>query len=299
MLAAAGWWLLPHVQRFLVAHGRLEPNYRGAAIPRGMGIVLWLLIGVQEALAQILLLLLRSADATQFVDLSTKDSWAYIAARQIEVDVRLFAFAATVVFVAGWTDDLIGDKSVKGLKGHFRYCRDAGTLSMGAVKALLISAACFGAQIAANAQIPIWEMGINGLLLLLLTNALNLLDVRPGRALKAFIAGAGCLLLIGGPASAAGAGAGAPYMYALLPVLAGALLLYRQDAGARGMLGDAGSNMLGFTLGYGVVMAAPIPVKLLVVALLLYMHVQAEISSISALIERNRFLNWLDRLGRT
>jgi len=291
MLLAVGKWLRPHVQRFLVAHGRLEPNYVGAAIPRGMGIVLWLLIGVQEALWQSWLLLLSAMDGTSLgvqLKLSTKDSSVYMVAQPIEADVRLFAFAATVVFVAGWTDDLIGDKTIKGLKGHFRYCRDTGTLSMGAVKALLISGACFGAQAALNAQIPIWEMGINGLLLLLFTNALNLLDVRPGRALKAFIAGAGCLLLIG-----------APHLYWLLPVLAGALLLYRQDTGARGMLGDAGSNVLGFTLGYGVVMAAPLAGKLLVVALLFYLHVQAEISSLSRIIERNRFLNWLDRLGRT
>ncbi|SDO08506.1 hypothetical protein SAMN04487897_10827 [Paenibacillus sp. yr247] len=65
------------------------------------------------------------------------------------------------------------------------------------------------------------------------------------------------------------------------------------------MLGDAGANLLGFTLGYGVIMILPWEAQILIVVILSYLHKYAEVSSITQMIERNRFLNWLDRLGRT
>lgn len=70
------------------------------------------------------------------------------------------------------------------------------------------------------------------LLVGLSANALNQLDTRPGRALKAF--GAGALLLGGAPRRA----------------VAAAVLLAPYDLREMAMLGDAGSNALGAVLGF-------------------------------------------------
>jgi UDP-N-acetylmuramyl pentapeptide phosphotransferase/UDP-N-acetylglucosamine-1-phosphate transferase len=122
------------------------------------------------------------------------------------------------------------------------------------------------------------------LCLALAANAVNLLDLRPGRALKAF--SASCLVLVpevGQLGAAALFGAGC----ALLP----------EDLGERAMLGDAGSNALGFALGFWT-LELPLGVTLAVLALLAGLHVYAERGSLSALIDAVGPLRYLDRLGR-
>lgn len=287
VLWAVGRWLMPHGQRFLEAHGRMEPNYVGIPIPRGMGIVLWLLVWVQE------LLLLGMVTFLPLVQpLLQTDDW-FIVIDPLEATYRTFAFAATLIFLLGWTDDLIGTKSVKGLKGHWRYCRETGLVSMGAVKAIgTLMSGAWALMALRHGKIPIWEMGIELILWALMTNAMNLLDVRPGRSLKVFLP---CSLVVLVSMSAIEK----DLFIALVPVFVGGLLLYPHDVQGKGMLGDAGANLLGFTLGYGLLLVSPISLKILLIVVLGYMHKQAETSSLTRLIEQNRLLNWLDRLGRT
>lgn len=296
VLWASGRWLLPHVQRFLEAHGRTEPNYLGITIPRGMGILIWLLIGLQEMLLQSLLLFEPIwHDFMLWSGLYEDQINRGIELLEIiEAAFRMYAFAVTVIFLLGWTDDLIGNKSVKGLRGHWRYCRDSGAISMGAVKAVgTFTVSVWLIMTQQHGKIPIWEMGIDLLLLTLSTNALNLLDVRPGRSLKVFLfatlaIGLGCSVW-----------EVTQLLCPIVPAIIGGLLLYRNDVKARGMLGDAGANLLGFTLGYGMTMVLPLEVKICLILVLSYLHKQAETSSLTKIIEQNRFLNWLDRLGRT
>lgn len=90
-------------------------------------------------------------------------------------------------------------------------------------------------------------------------NAVNLLDLRPGRAIKgaAIAAGPGVLrrALSGGAARNAGPGAGSAGAHrAAANTLAGAglgaaLALLPEDLGESAMLGDAGANALGALLG--------------------------------------------------
>ncbi|HJV04176.1 MAG TPA: hypothetical protein VJ868_02825, partial [Actinomycetota bacterium] len=66
----------------------------------------------------------------------------------------------------------------------------------------------------------------------------------------------------------------------------------------RGMLGDAGSNPLGFLVG--VALAAVLPTGGVVAAAVgvLLLQVVAETMTISRLIESTPPLRWFDRLGR-
>jgi hypothetical protein len=114
----------------------------------------------------------------------------------------------------------------------------------------------------------------------LAANALNQLDTRPGRALKAFLAGA---LLVQGDAKA------------YVPI---AVLLAPYDLREMTMLGDAGANGLGALLGYGSVGKLTGRGQILSIAALAALTAVGETRSLGALIERTPVLAQLDAWGR-
>jgi hypothetical protein len=117
-------------------------------------------------------------------------------------------------------------------------------------------------------------------LVALAANALNQLDTRPGRALKAFLAGAA---LVRGPAKS------------YVPI---AVLLAPYDLREMTMLGDAGANALGALLGYGSVGKLTARGQILSIAALAGLTAVGEARSLGDLIERTPVLSRLDRLGR-
>jgi hypothetical protein len=114
----------------------------------------------------------------------------------------------------------------------------------------------------------------------LAANALNQLDTRPGRALKAFLAGA---TLVRGEAAAYG------------PI---AVLLAPYDLREMTMLGDAGANALGAVLGYGSVSKLTARGQILSIAALAAFTAVGETRSLGAVIERTPGLRGLDAWGR-
>jgi UDP-N-acetylmuramyl pentapeptide phosphotransferase/UDP-N-acetylglucosamine-1-phosphate transferase len=129
---------------------------------------------------------------------------------------------------------------------------------------------------------------LNGALIALAANLVNLLDLRPGRALKAFAAGA--LLLAPG----AGWSGMAPLLAVALPAAAYA----PADLRARAMMGDTGANALGAALGATAALQLGLTGKLAALALLAALQVASEFVSFSAVIERCAPLRFVDRLGR-
>jgi hypothetical protein len=117
-------------------------------------------------------------------------------------------------------------------------------------------------------------------LVALSANVLNQLDTCPGRALKAFLAGAA---LVRGPAKS----------YA--PI---AVLLAPYDLREMTMLGDAGANALGALLGFGSVGKLTARGELFAIAALAGLTAAGEARSLGELIERTPVLSRLDRLGR-
>ncbi|MBP1988993.1 hypothetical protein [Paenibacillus eucommiae] len=282
ILFAAGRWLLPVCLRFLVAHNRLESNYLKAFIPTGTGVFIWLLAAFQEMLY------------TVVARLPVPEIQGVM--QQISFHV-IYTTAITIIFIIGWTDDILGYKAVKGFRGHWRKWSEEGTVTTGLVKVFGVGAVSvwFVLQIPFFNVIPLWHFIIKTALLILITNGYNLLDVRPGRALKAYILLA-IVLFIGLK--------GLPsevlhfLLPVMLPVLIGVVLIFPGDIQGKHMLGDTGANLLGFSLGCWLIMGAPIWLELVVLLLLLILHVLAEVSSVSRLIERNRVLHWIDRWGR-
>ena len=119
----------------------------------------------------------------------------------------------------------------------------------------------------------------SALLVALAANALNQLDTRPGRALKAF----GLASIVVRPSRRA---------------LATAVLLAPYDLREMTMLGDSGSNALGAVLGFSSVERFSRRQRWSAIAALAGLTLLGERRSLGALIERTPVVRELDLLGR-
>jgi UDP-GlcNAc:undecaprenyl-phosphate GlcNAc-1-phosphate transferase len=174
----------------------------------------------------------------------------------------------------------------RGWRGHGAAVLH-GELSTGALKAV----GSLGLALLASSYLEIstsrWALDVG--VLVLATNAFNLLDLRPGRATKAFVLlGAGLTI---------GAGE-ARTLWSLGLFMAPALVAGAYDLRERAMLGDAGASLLGALAGFWLVLTLSTAGKLIALALLAIMTVYGELRSISAFIERTPGLRQLDSLGR-
>ena len=190
------------------------------------------------------------------------------------------AVAAAGAGAVGVYDDLVGhrpdQRSSKGLRGHAR-ALVRGQVTSGAVKVVGIGlAGLVAARLGGRRGI---DVALDGAVVAASANLLNLLDLRPGRALK--VAGVAALALDEpGPAAAAAV---------LLPA----------DLGERAMLGDGGANSLGAVLG--VAAARRLPTRrsrAQALAGLVALTAASEVVSFSRVIDAVPPLRALDRLGR-
>jgi UDP-N-acetylmuramyl pentapeptide phosphotransferase/UDP-N-acetylglucosamine-1-phosphate transferase len=125
--------------------------------------------------------------------------------------------------------------------------------------------------------------------LVLATNAFNLLDLRPGRSTKAFV-----LLGLG-----LGLGSSDTRPLWALGLFAGpALIAGVYDLRERAMLGDTGANLLGALAGLWLVLTLSGTGQLVALALLVALTLYGELRSISGFVERTPGLRQLDSWGR-
>jgi len=130
-------------------------------------------------------------------------------------------------------------------------------------------------------------VAVGGALIAGTANLVNLLDLRPGRAVKAAAIAATPLLAhpVAGPLAAGAMGAGA----SALP----------GDLGERDMLGDSGANALGALVGTAAVVAAPRPVRLALLAGVVALTLASERVSFTEVIARTPALRAIDEWGRS
>jgi UDP-GlcNAc:undecaprenyl-phosphate GlcNAc-1-phosphate transferase len=209
--------------------------------------------------------------------------------------VILFTAAALGYSLLGLFDDLVGTRKQTGLLGHGRALLQ-GHLTSGAVKAL--AGGIFGFVLAvyrlpvkglgaAPTEAGLFRSAVDGLLIAASANTLNLFDLRPGRAGKAFLAGWALMLLGGSPVSTA-----------LLPWVGSFLGYFSFDLRGEVMMGDAGSNSLGALLGLAACYALALPFRLVLLAFLILLHLLAERISFSQVIDNHWILHRLDSWGR-
>lgn len=212
---------------------------------------------------------------------------------------RSTALALGGVGLLGLADDLLeprqrraGRPVAKGLRGHLGALR-AGRLTTGAAKALGIPLlALVGTTLAPGPRRGPMVL-LDGALVAGTANLVNLLDLRPGRALKTVVPLAAVLALA--PAQDVRDASGRSLaVAALVP----AVLALPLDLREHGMLGDAGANLLGAAVGMALTRRAAVPVRLLTLGGVLALTVASERVSFSAVIDRTAVLRTLDGLGR-
>lgn len=226
--------------------------------------------------------------------------------------------------VAGYIDDVDqgahdGGKVAKGLKGHL------GALAHGQVTTGVIKIAGIGASaLAASALVgskatsvggKVADLAVNTVLIAGTANLANLLDLRPGRALKATVLVAAPLSYFScaaakTPASgASGAASATPAAPASAsPASAQRLLASGLNAAAitalvedlqeTTMLGDTGANAAGALLGTSLAANDSWKLRLGTTLGVVGLILASEKVSFSKVIAANPALNWLDQLWR-
>lgn len=226
--------------------------------------------------------------------------------------------------LAGYIDDVDqgahdGGKVAKGLKGHL------GALAHGQVTTGVIKIAGIGASaLAASALVgskatsmggKVADLALNTVLIAGAANLANLLDLRPGRALKATVLVAAPLSYFScavaktpawetsgapsatpaAPASASGASAQRLLASGLNAAAITALV---EDLQETTMLGDTGANAAGALLGTSLAANDSWKLRLGAALGVVGLILASEKVSFSKVIAANPALNWLDQLWR-
>lgn len=252
---------IPMIKNMLTDSGVVCENFKSNKIPNAMGI---LFIFVQVITLGIIEII-----------------------NPIDNKINLIYLLGFVfIGIIGLLDDLIGEKDIKGLKGHIKaFFR--GKLTTGAIKAFLGLFISF--VISSYISTDIINFIINGLVIGLFTNSINLFDLRPGRAAKTFILVSVLLIIISSKS----------YTNHIIYSIYGLLIPYIiLDLKAEVMMGDTGANVLGFTLGIYTTTNLDIITKIVILIMLILIHFLAEKVSFSKIIENNRVLKYLDNIGR-
>jgi UDP-GlcNAc:undecaprenyl-phosphate GlcNAc-1-phosphate transferase len=268
--------LAPGVLRMLADAGHIKANYRARVLPFPFG-VLSLVAALLALIPLMLLQVLASAEI-------------------FHPEVFPIAVYALGVAALGLIDDTLGERPApdwregrpapRGWRGH------GGALLRGEISTGVLKAAgSAGLALLAMSWLSLsdgrWLLA--AAVLVLATNVFNLLDLRPGRSSKAFVAlGVGLGL---------GSGEVRP-LWAIGLFVAPALVAGFFDLRERAMLGDTGANLLGALAGLWLVLTLSGTGQLVALALLGAITVYGELRSISALVERTPLLRQLDCLGR-
>lgn len=219
------------------------------------------------------------------------------------------AVAALGGGLAGYIDDVDqgahdGGKVAKGLKGHL------GALAHGQVTTGVIKIAGIGASaLAASALVgskatsvsgKAADLALNTVLIAGTANLANLLDLRPGRALKATVLVATPLSYFSAAAAKPEASASGASAQRLLAsgLNAAAITALVEDLQETTMLGDTGANAAGALLGTSLAANDSWKLRLGATLGVVGLILASEKVSFSKVIAANPALNWLDQLWR-
>ena len=217
------------------------------------------------------------------------------------------AVAALGGGVAGYIDDVDqgahdGGKVAKGLKGHL------GALAHGQVTTGVIKIAGIGASaLAASALVgskatsmggKVADLALNTVLIAGAANLANLLDLRPGRALKATVLVAAPLSYFSCAAAKTPASPASAQRLLASGLNAAAITALVEDLQETTMLGDTGANAAGALLGTSLAANDSWKLRLGTTLGVVGLILASEKVSFSKVIADNPALNWLDQLWR-
>lgn len=243
-------------------------NYRGVDVPVGAGVVLVVAAFVVTG------------------------GWAVVEVLGVDV----FApYAAPLILAAGFSllgllDDLAASGDDRGFSGHLRALRH-GRLTTGALK--LFGGGMLSLVVASSLvqHRSLVDLLVAGAVMSLAANLGNLFDRAPGRCVKVGVLAGVVLCLTAGSLDR--------YLLEGVVIVLGASIgLGWFDLREELMLGDAGSNVIGAVLGWGLVATTGLPVQVVVLVVLVALNLLSEKVSFSQVIERVGILRAVDQLGR-
>jgi UDP-N-acetylmuramyl pentapeptide phosphotransferase/UDP-N-acetylglucosamine-1-phosphate transferase len=256
--------LAPALRVSLAENGFVRENYRGEQLPFPFGVAV-----VAAAAVALVPLALVYAATDELLGADTPSV------------VLTFVLGVAAL---GLADDALSGAS-RGWRGHGAAVMK-GSFSTGALKAagtlglaLWVTSGerTFGDQLLATG------------VLVLATNLFNLLDLRPGRSVKAFVL-LGAALMIG---------EGELHTFEHLGLFIGPLLVAGAfDLRERAMLGDTGSNLTGALAGLWLVLVLGTTGQIVALIVLALITAYGEFRSISGLVDRTPGLSHLDSIGR-
>lgn len=209
--------------------------------------------------------------------------------------------------LAGYIDDVDqgahdGGKVAKGLKGHL------GALAHGQVTTGVIKIAGIGASaLAASALVgskatsvsgKAADLALNTVLIAGAANLANLLDLRPGRALKATVLVAAPLSYFSCADAKTPASPASAQRLLASGLNAAAITALVEDLQETTMLGDTGANAAGALLGTSLAANDSWKLRLGTTLGVVGLILASEKVSFSKVIAANPALNWLDQLWR-
>lgn len=255
-------FVAPYIFEMLFKSGSVALNYKQEEIPVGMGLLFILVQGF---------LMFASSIYIEDIDKNI-----------------ILSYVITIVLIGliGMIDDFIGETDIKGFKGHIK-ALFKGKLTTGGLKAVvgLLLAILFSTYTSQNYI----EMIVNVFLITLFTNIINLFDLRPGRAGKVFLLLSLVLIVTSFAKN---------YNFIIYSAIGIMMVYIRYDLKARAMMGDIGSNALGMTIGTFCVVTHSLNIKIIYLIVLILLHIISEVSSFSKIIKNNKFLTYLDNIGR-
>lgn len=257
--------IAPLACRSLVASPLARRNYRGARIAAPLGLAI-----IAASLVSLVPLALAQQLAGETILLPAL-GW----------------IAAFVIGVAllGLADDALAD-GIHGLRRHLAALR-SGRADIGVLKACGTLGLALLAMLWQGTGTARFLLGAG--VLVLATHAFNLIDLRPGRAVKALVLLGAALTIASGELRALW----------VLGLFAGpALVIGWFDLRERGMLGDAGSGLLGALAGAWLVLTLSSSGLAIALVALAALALYGESRSISAFVERAPILRHLDWIGR-
>ncbi|HEU4700929.1 MAG TPA: hypothetical protein VFS37_00490 [Conexibacter sp.] len=266
--------LTPPILRHLEREGFARENWRGVVVPFPAGVAI---------VAAIVVALIPSV----VLDRIFQD---YNAFAEDPTDVLVYGTSLIGCYLLGVAllglidDGLAG--SSRGWRGHGAAVL-RGEFSTGALKAV----GSLGLALLVLGEIAddTGDLILMTALVVLTTNLFNLLDLRPGRAAKAFaLLGLGLVV-----------GAWSLDQLELFGVFAApALVVGLHDLRERAMLGDTGANLIGGIAGLWMALQFDTTGQLIALAVVLALTVYGEFRSLNALIERTPLLRQIDSIGR-
>jgi UDP-GlcNAc:undecaprenyl-phosphate GlcNAc-1-phosphate transferase len=209
---------------------------------------------------------------------------------QYNFGMAVFLFGITSISFLGFIDDMLGKRDVTGFKGHFKALLK-GRMTTGGLKAIGggIIAIYLAVSNPTAANLRVGEVILNILVIALFTNMLNLLDLRPGRAIKGFLVFFALIAVLA---------LGKLEWMLIAPLLGAVIYYFRADLKAMAMMGDAGSNVLGLSLGYLCVINLGLIPRIVVCVFLVALHLYTEKYSLTETIQKIPLLKAVDELGR-